>query len=104
MKNMNRNTIVIAEKSRDNSGFIIFLDHSGRREQIMFHKRNNPLYKLLKDGIPLSEMRKLNAGKWMVKRSTSAKARGNGSEQFACMVRHLLRTVDDYCAEAEIVA
>ena len=63
MKNINRNIRVVAENTDCSPGFNIYLDFSGQREFLMFHRRNGLLYSLLRDGICVGDLARWAPGK-----------------------------------------
>lgn len=52
----NSNNRIFAENSENRSGFDIWLDLSGERHYLMYHRYNIMLYVLLKDGISLGQL------------------------------------------------
>lgn len=59
MKKSERNIIVKAVNNGDRPGFNIYLISSGKNEFLMFHRHDGNLYKLLKDGVRLSDLRRV---------------------------------------------
>ena len=86
---MNQNNIkVIAENNGRNPGFFIFIDFSGQRECLMYHRHCGLLYKELKDGMNLGEMKR-----W------KANARRRSSKKLERMMDHLNKVVNEYITE-----
>lgn len=92
----NRNIRVIAENNNGRlPGFNVYLDLSGQREYIFTHRRNGQLYNLLKNGIPISQLKRLTPKQIGVK---------TGSTSTYDKVRHLLCVVEDYIDERSYLA
>lgn len=58
MKNMKESVRILAENRGSVHGFDVWLDFSGRREYLVFHRHNGLLYEALKDGVSLAELRR----------------------------------------------
>lgn len=95
----NRNVRVLAENSRNRDGFNIYLDFSGQREYLMFHQRNGLLYHILKDGIPLPDLRRWKIS--TVPRGSSRRYRSRRSVMIKNIVDDLLAVVDSYLMERD---
>lgn len=63
MKKARNQVRVIAERAENPRGFWIYVDFSGQRELLMFHRYNSLLYGLLKDGVGLDELARVNPAK-----------------------------------------
>ena len=102
MKKMNRNIRVIAENNGFADGFNIYLDFSGQREFLMFHKHNGLLFSLLKDGICVGDL-----ARWTPWKDndgyTYAKSRRRHSKKLISMVSHLLDVIEAYMEERMFV-
>ena len=86
---MKQNNIrVIAEDYGNDPGFLIYIDFSGQRECLMYHRRNGLLYKELKDGMSLGAMKR-----WKPDYSRRS------STKLERMMEHLNKVVDEYLAE-----
>ena len=59
------------------SKFDIYLDFSGKREWLMMYRHNGVIFNMLKNGMPLSELRRL---------------KGRDKDMF----KHILRVIDEY--------
>ncbi len=58
MKTTGRNTIIYAENCQDNMpGFNIYLNASGQKRFLTYHRHNAPLYLLLKDGMKVKDLK-----------------------------------------------
>jgi len=95
MKNNMRNVKVTAINNGSLNGFNIYLDFSGQREFLMYHRHNGLLYALLKDGIRADELHR-----WTPANGRGERSRG-ATKLLAGMVSHLLDVVDDYISERE---
>ena len=89
MKKSLRNVRIIAANNGSRTGFNIYLDYSGHREFLVYHRHNGLLYNLLKDGIWADTLRR------QVPRNGGGKKRIRG-RRFRGMVSHLLDVVDAY--------
>ena len=83
------NIRVIAENKEYTPGFIIYIDFSGQREYLMNHRENRLLYKELKDGMNLGEMKR-----WKTSRSGRKAA-----IKLERMMSHLNKVVESYLVE-----
>ena len=97
MKVKEYNMRVIAENNGNRDGFNIYLDFSGQREFLMYHRHNGLLFGLLKNGMRTEALRR-----WTPSRA--AKEVCSFNRKRVCgrmnqMVRHLLEVVDDYLFE-----
>ena len=54
-----RNVTVIAENNGNASGFNVYLDFSGQREYLMWHRHNGFIFGILRHGRKLSDLRRL---------------------------------------------
>lgn len=98
MKNSNRNIRILAENNGTQDGFNVFLDFSGRREYLTYHRHNGLLYALLKDGVALDDMRRWKPARMV--RGSRRRSRVNAGRVHS-MVSHLLNVVDDYLLDRE---
>lgn len=81
MKNPDRGVRVIAVNNYNfESRFDIYLEFSGKREWLMVHRHNGILYRMLRNGISLAELRKI-----------SGRDKGR--------VQYLIRVIDEYLDE-----
>ena len=85
------NINVLAVNDGSNPGFNIFLDFSGQKQFLMYHRHNGLLYKLLKDGVRLQELRRLELRRSFVRRH---KRRHN--RRFENLLQYLLKEADRY--------
>ena len=92
----NRNIRVFAINNGNRDGFNIYLDYSGQREYLTYHRHNGLLYDLLKKGVAVDDIRRwspANLGCFRVGRS--------GSARLYEVVGHLVSVIDDYMVERE---
>lgn len=59
------------------SKFDIYLEFSGQREWLMMYRHNGIIFNMLKDGMPLSDLRRL---------------KGRDRDKF----KHIIRVIDEY--------
>lgn len=97
MKNGNRNIRVLAENSEGRDGLNIYLDFSGQREYLMFHRHSGFLYNLLKDGVPLVDLRRWKVS--AVSRRSSRRYHPHRSVIMKNVMDHLLAVIDSYLLE-----
>ena len=83
------NINVHAVNDGSNPGFNIFLDFSGQKEFLMHHRHNGLLYRLLKDGVRLQELRRLEQRRSFVRRH---KRRQN--RRLENLLQYLLKEAD----------
>ena len=80
MKIGNRNIRIIPENNLRCGGFDVYLEFSGQREYLMWHRHNGILYDILKSGIRLDDL-------WrMLQKKPACKSR----------IRYLLTVIDEY--------
>lgn len=84
-KNNYRNVKVLAKKSDKLKGFDVYIDFSGKREYLIYHRPNQELYQVLKNGISLEALH----------RSSKILKQHNSDRPFNAML-HLIKVVDDY--------
>ena len=95
MRKSNRNIRVLAVNAGRKSGFHIFLEFSGQQEYLMTHRHNALLFRLLKDGMALDDIRRWRPSH-LYRGKTGAVRRGSGSVCLDNMVRHLILVIDAY--------
>ncbi len=83
------NIKVVAENAGQEHGFNIFIDFSGQREYLMYHRHNGLLYNELKNGKSLGDMKRWKANNY----------RGRRSMKLERMMDHLNKVVDNYLVE-----
>lgn len=91
MKNTDRNVWVIAENNPGHDGFNIYLDFSGQREYLMSHRHCGFTYSVLKDGIRLSELKRIITGNTM--------RYGYPIQKYRKPLQYLIGTIDSYISE-----
>ena len=96
MKKNNRNIRVYAVNNDRKKGFHIYLDFSGQREYLIYHRHNGQLYKLLKDGVTIEEMKR-----WKPTYFGCARYAHPSSNRICKVVKHLMNVIDDYMLERE---
>ncbi len=89
MNKRENNIKIIAENAGYSSGFNIFIDFSGKREHLMYHRHNRLLYNELKTGMGLGELKR-----WKTNYS-----RGKASMKLEQMIGHLNKVIDIYLVE-----
>lgn len=103
MKNINRNIRVVAENIDCSPGFNIYLDFSGQREFLMFHRRNGLLYSLLRDGICVGDLARWAPGKDSNRYACITKSSRRHAKKLVGMVSHLLDVIEEYLKERTLV-
>lgn len=101
MRKENRNIRILAENNGNSDGFNIYMEFSGQREYLMFHRHSGLLYGLLKDGMALSDLRRWKVPK--ISRRTGRSHQTRRSDKLKNSVGHLLAAVDDYMLERNTV-
>ncbi len=92
----NRNIRVMAENNGNRDGFNIYLDFSGQREYLMYHRHNGLLYGLLKDGVVVADVRR-----WRPAQMGAGRVGRTGAAQLYDVVNHLVSVIDDYMMDRE---
>lgn len=96
-----RNVTVYAVNDCRNSGYDIYIAFSGRGEFLMHHRHNGLLYAILKDGIHVDDLKRINY-KAMLKNVGSRQGNRQRITRLDLAIRHLRRVIDEYmmeCAE-----
>lgn len=99
MKNINRNIRVMVENNEGDSGFNIYLDFSGQREFLMFHRHNGLLFSLLKDGVCVSDLVRWTPWKGNDGYMHTLKGHQRHAQKLVRMVSHLLDVIEAYMEE-----
>ena len=101
MKKEDRNIRVRVESEKGRSGFHIYLDFSGQREYLMYHRHNGLLYNRLKgDGVRLSDLRR-----WKPFADHCCKKEEKDRfDKLWNMTQYLLAVIDDYLQERKEAA
>lgn len=97
--NVSRNIRVVAENNGTVDGFNIYLDFSGQREFLMFHRHNGLLYELLKDGIRLDDLGRLEPRKYYSSANCPRHAHRSRAKKLESGVNHLQDVITDYILE-----
>jgi hypothetical protein len=92
----NRNIKVLAENNGSKDGFNIYLDFSGQREYLMYHRRNVQLYAVLKDGVVVADVRRRKP-----LRVSCRHAKKNGSADLYEKLGYLVSVIDSYILTRE---
>ena len=92
----NRNLKVIAINNGNKDGFNIYLDFSGQREFLMYHRHNGRLYAVLKDGAVVADIRRRKP-----LRVSCRHDRRNGSADLYEKLNYLVSVIDSYILNRE---
>ena len=103
MKIKNRNIKVIAINKGNEAGFNIFIDFSGQKELLMSHRHNGLLYKYLKDGICLTDLKFMKPSKYICLCGFSRRNSKVAFTRIDSMIRHINNVVNNYIIEKEII-
>lgn len=93
----NRNIRVLVENNGNKNGFNIYLDFSGQREYLTYHRHNGLLYGLLKDGVAVADIRRMPPAQM-----GACRVGRTGAAQLYDVVNHLVAVIDDYMIEREL--
>lgn len=96
MTKNNRNVRVIAVNNYGHAGFNIYLDFSGQWEYLAYHRHNGLLYRLLKDGVAIDDMKR-----WKPSKLKNFRTGRTVVSKMHNMVGHLNAVIDDYMTERE---
>lgn len=99
MKNNYRTVRVFVENAGESDGFNIYLDFSGQREFLMYHRHNGLLFNLLKDGVYWDDLLRWSLRKNHSVKPGRRKKQRKRDKKFAGMVIHLLDVIDAYMDE-----
>ena len=100
VKTKERNVRLTAASHKATNSMNIYLDISGHREYLMYHRFTPQLYRLLKNGIALEEIRRKQAEKRYVRdRSEKRYVRDRIADRFDNSIRHIIICADEYLAE-----
>ena len=81
-KQENSIRVIAVNNPKVHSKFDIYLDFSGQLEWLMMHRHNGILYGILRNGVPLRELRRLKGYRMN-------------------HVRYLLKVIDEYLEELQ---
>ncbi len=89
----NPNTVIFAKYIDNKAGFSIYISVSGQQEYIMTHRNNTVLYALLKDGISLSELKRIGpkALRFTMNRKHTKKSISS--------IDHIIKVIDEFVNE-----
>ena len=93
----NRNIRVLAENNGVKDGFNIYLDFSGQREYLMSHRHSGLLFRLLKDGTAVDDIRRCTPSQLGCIRTHRRRY-----AQIRRVITHLVAVIDDYMVEREV--
>lgn len=96
MKNNNRNIRIIAENNGNRDGFNIYLDFSGQREFVMYHRHNGLLYALLRDKPRLDELLRWRGGRGRLNTRFFRENDLYAAKKLEPAVLHLLDVIEDH--------
>lgn len=96
MKKNNRNIRVCAVNNGNRDGFNIYLDFSGQREYLIYHRHNGLLYDLLKDGVAIDDVHR-----WTPASLGCFHVGRTGSSGLYEVTKHLVSVINDYMLERE---
>ena len=99
MKNTNDSVRVRAENRDNVHGFDVWLEFSGRREYLLFHRHNGLLYEVLKDGVTVGALRRQRT--LLPPCGLGRRQERRRSTRLQDMVDHLLLVIDDYMKDRE---
>ena len=99
MKEATRNVRIFAENAEATHGFNIFLDFSGQREFLMFHRHNGLAYNLLKDGIKVDDLQRIDPFKVLASGQFSRRSNRRKSDYLTHTLDHISLAVSDYLEE-----
>jgi len=87
-----RNVRVVAVNDDKKHGFSIYLDFSGQREYLMFHRHNGILFDLLKMAPTVDQLRRSQYNERVYSRTNIRRDHS---------VKHLLRVIDEYMEDLD---
>lgn len=81
-----KNVRIFATSRFEQDGINLYIDFSGQREYLMSYRFNRTLYKYLKRGIPLEELRVLSRARYESRKHQAV----------VHSVKHITRVVDEF--------
>ncbi len=99
MKHASDSVRVLAENRDKVHGFDVWLEFSGRREYLFFHRHNGLLYEVLKDGVTVGTLRRQRT--LLPPCRLGRKQERRRGARLQDMVDHLLLVIDDYMKDRE---
>ena len=96
MKQMPKNLKIFAKMEEGKTGLSIYLDFSGKREFLMFHRYNAMLYGLLKGGMTFDEVKRWHPSCMCRARQYGPRYRSDASVKTDNIMRHLIIVIDEY--------
>ena len=100
--NIPHNTKVYSVNNGNKSGFSIFIEFSGAREFLAYHRHCASLYKLLSNGIRLDNLRRFKPA-WSHSDSPYIRNSENlQNTRLVSTINHLLAVIDEYIKERDL--
>lgn len=93
------NICLFAENCENTGGFNVYLDFSGQKEYLMWHRHNGVLYEIMKDGVNLNYIRRNKPHKICM--AHGFEYYGNNSSKLENTINHLLAVVNEYLEEKD---
>ena len=114
-ENMSRNVRLVAEGTREQDWFDIYIDFSGSREYLMPHRKNDRLYGLLKDGMSIGDLERSTqkvvsdislSGRRYLKGGINPrlKCRKNQARRLENSIGHLVLAAHEYMEDMALAA
>ncbi len=100
MKHSCRNIMVYAEKNGNRPGFNVYLAFSGQREYLYTHRYNQLMFRLMKDGIRLDDLKR-RVQDLDYQGLFPRRGRFDAVDQLHRSMCYLMTMIDEYIAEKE---
>ena len=91
-----KNIKLYAQNIDGKDGFNIYINFSGQREFLMYHRHNGLIYNFLKDGVRLDELYRGNSLKVYKSHSKDRRRKHSHSARIDSSLKHILMVADDY--------
>ena len=96
-----RNVRLYAENAEYKHGFNIYLDFSGQREFLMFQRHNGLAYSLLKDGVRVDDLRRIDPYRILASEHISRRSYRRKSDHLTHTLDQIAWAVSDYLEERD---
>lgn len=93
-----KNIRVVAQNCNDVNGFNIYLELSGRREYIMWHRHDGILFNVLKDGVYLNTLKREKPHKLFGSKRIAIQKRRICSS-YDKKIKRIIKILDEYVSE-----
>ncbi len=97
-KSIKRNIVVFAENVDNDTGYNIYIEFSGKREFLMYHRHNGLLFSILKDKVSINDLERLNY-RSLCGNHGGRSAMRKRQARMESSVNHLMNVINEYLME-----